>query len=144
MFDGQSLATTLASCRWSSRQGMGLCALVWQIRSQWLESVHRTHAPLVYGATTKSWWILHCWLTGDPLCDNYRALHRVSERSWIFFIWYEWLQIQNDPLFKSATKLWTWIHINNTIRLQSVCGAWAVIKPYLWRTANMSWRTCRR
>ena len=47
-------------------------------------SDHRTHAPGLYSVTTKSWWILYCWLTGDPLWDNPRGLYsQVSERSWI-------------------------------------------------------------
>ena len=44
----------------------------------------QTHVPGVYSVTTQSWWILHCWLTRDPLWDSPRGLHiRVSERSWI-------------------------------------------------------------
>ena len=50
----------------------------------WPDSDPRTHAPGVYSVTTQSWWILHCWLTRDPLWDSPRGLHsRVSERSWI-------------------------------------------------------------
>ena len=50
----------------------------------WPDSYHRTNAPGMYSVTTISWWILHCWLTRDPLWDSPRGVHgRVSERSWI-------------------------------------------------------------
>ena len=50
----------------------------------WPDADHRTHVPGVYSVTTKLWWILHCWLTGDALWDNCRGFHsKVSEKSWI-------------------------------------------------------------
>ena len=50
----------------------------------WPDSDHWTHAPGVYSVATNSWWILHSWLTGDPIWGDSRGLpNRVSEKSWI-------------------------------------------------------------
>ena len=43
---------------------------------------------------TKSWWILHNWLIGDPVWDDSRGLRsRASERSWILLHLYIYLWI---------------------------------------------------
>ena len=57
----------------------------------WPDSDHRTHAPGVYSAARKSWWILHSCLIGDLLWDDSRGLHsRVSASSWILLSDMNW------------------------------------------------------
>ena len=113
----------------------------------WPDSDNWAHTPGMYSVATKSWWVLYSWLIEDPLWDDPGGIHnRISERSWILLSDMNG-QISNTTLYQISHQLTTfsiWINPHYwTPPLEFVYSAWVAMgEPYLWRTANMSWRTC--
>ena len=116
----------------------GFFYLIWTVRHL-IQSLTWTIPKLMHFLNS---WTLHRWLLHDNLWDHPRGLHDKSFwKKTDSFIWY----IQYNSLFKSVTN-WQ----NSQLELIPTATApdfvyriWAAMRdPYLWRTANMSWRMC--
>ena len=126
--------TTPETCIVEFLQEAGFFYLIWTVRCS-IQSLTWTIPKLMQFLTS---WILHSKLLQDRLWDDPQGLHDKN-------LWEKPDSLSDmnghisSTLFKSVRN-WRNSQLNNTTR---VCRAQAAMRePYLWRTANMPWRTC--